>query len=508
NFEHPASRLEHQLREAEVAAVVTRADLLDRLPQTGAAVVCLDLDAEALGAHPDENPVETQTADGVAYVMYTSGSTGLPKGVAVTHGNVAHYVARMLDRFGDVEGLQFAVVSALSTDLGYTSIFPPLAGGGAEHLVPPDVVLDPDAFAAFAADAEIDVLKITPSLLGALVAGRGADVLPRRFLVCGGEAFTFDLLDRIRATGAECRVVNHYGPTETTIGTCALEVSDELDDSTATIPIGRPFANAKAYVVDDGGEPTPLGVVGELWIGGAGVARGYVNRPDETAERFVADPFAEDGSRVYRTGDRARFLRDGTIEFLGRADQQVKIRGYRVEPGEAEAALLRHGAVRQAAVVVQTGEGEPRLVAYAVASPQPSTEELRAFVADWVPEYMIPSIAFVDALPLTPSGKIDRQALAELRAAEDATDEYVPPRNDLEQEIAEIWQELLGVERVGVTDDFFALGGHSLLATQMITRIRRLHGNVPLRALFNAPTVAGLAAVIGVSTPPLLPVAS
>src|SRR5581483_11922019 len=163
-------------------------------------------------------------------------------------------------------------------------------------------------------------------------------------------------------------VVNHYGPTETTIGTCALEVSDELDASAATIPIGRPFANAKAYVVD---------AVGELWIGGAGVARGYVNRPDETAERFVADPFAADGSRVYRTGDRARFLRDGTIEFLGRADQQVKIRGYRVEPGEAEAALLRHGAVRQAAVVVQTGEGEPRLVAYAVASPPPSTEELR-----------------------------------------------------------------------------------------------------------------------------------
>jgi acyl-coenzyme A synthetase/AMP-(fatty) acid ligase/aryl carrier-like protein len=350
-------------------------------------------------------------------------------------------------------------------------------------------------------------VKITPSLLGALIGGRCADVLPRRWLVCGGEAFTFDLLARIRETGAACRILNHYGPTETTIGTCALELDDVVDAASATVPIGRPFPGARAYVVDPRGEPTPLGVVGELWIGGAGVARGYVNRPDETAERFVADPFADDG-RVYRTGDRARFLRDGTIEFLGRVDAQVKIRGYRVEPGEVEAALLRHPAVRQAAVVVQQGEGEPRLVAYVSASPQPSSDELRAFLSDWVPDYMLPSVVHIDLLPLTPSGKIDRQALAELRVSEDAADEYVAPRNDLEREIADLWQELLGVERVGVTDDFFALGGHSLLATQMITRIRRRHGNVPLRALFNAPTVSGLAEVVGASSPPLLPEAS
>jgi amino acid adenylation domain-containing protein len=499
NVEHPASRLEHQLREAETAAAVTRADLLDRLPDVAEIVVCLDRDSGELAAQPGEDPEETAGPDDVAYVMYTSGSTGLPKGVAVTHGNVANYAARLIDRLGDVQGLRFAVVSALSTDLGYTSIFPAIAGGGAVHLVPPDVVLDPDAYASFAADAGIDVLKITPSLLGALLAGRGADVLPRRWLVCGGEAFTLDLLARIRAAGGTCRILNHYGPTETTIGTCALEVDGDVDPASATVPIGRPFPNARAYVVDASGEPTPVGVVGELLIGGRGVARGYVNRPDETAERFAADPFA-DGARVYRTGDRARWLRDGTIEFLGRVDEQVKIRGYRVEPGEIEAALLRHDAVRQAAVVVQHSEGEARLAAYVVASPRPTPEALRGFLADWVPEYMLPTITFSDVLPLTPSGKIDRQALAAQHAVEETGSDYVAPRNDLEREIAEIWQELLGVERVGVTDDFFALGGHSLLATQMITRIRRRHGNVPLRALFSAPTVSGLAEAVGAAS--------
>ena len=507
NFEHPAARLEHQLREADTQAVVTRSDLLDRLPQSEAATVCLDRDAEALAALPGANPDEPSDADDVAYVMYTSGSTGLPKGVAVTNANVAHYTARMLERLGDVEGLHFAVVSALSTDLGYTSVFPALAGGGAVHLVPPDVVIDPDAYAAFASTHGIDVLKVTPSLLGALLAGRGADVLPRRWLVCGGEAFTFDLLARIREAGAGCRILNHYGPTETTIGTCALELDGDVDPAAATVPIGRPFANARAYVVDTAGEPLPVGVAGELWIGGAGVTRGYVHRADETAERFVDDPFVA-GGRVYRTGDRARFLRDGTIEFLGRIDEQVKIRGYRVEPGEIEAALLRHPAVRNAAVVVQQTDAEPRLVAYVSASPQPTADELRGFLADWVPEYMLPAFVHIDLLPLTPSGKIDRRALAELHVAEDGAGEYVAPRNDLEREIAEIWQELLGVERVGVTDDFFALGGHSLLATQMITRIRRRHGNVPLRALFNEPTIAGLAEVVGASASPLLPEAS
>jgi aryl carrier-like protein len=277
------------------------------------------------------------------------------------------------------------------------------------------------------------------------------------------------------------------------------EVLEDAAWPSATVPIGRPLENAQAYVVDAMGQPTPLGVAGELWIGGAGVARGYMNRPEETAERFAADPFSSvPGARIYRTGDRARFLPDGSIEFLGRVDQQVKIRGFRVELGEVEATLLRHPAVQQAAVVVRGAADDPRLVAYLVASPQPGAEELRSFAGEWLPEYMIPTMVPIDLLPLTPSGKVDRQALpdpttTDLRDAH----QYVAPRTEIEQEIAGIWEELLGLDQVGVTDDFFALGGHSLLATQMITRIRRRHGNIPLRALFAAPTVGELAQVVG-----------
>ena len=501
NFEHPQHRLAHQLREAEVVVLVTSKELLGRLPAFSGPSVCLDRDAQELAAEPSRDPEHVTELSDLAYVIYTSGSTGLPKGVAVTHRNVANYTARMLGRFeADGENLQFAVVSALSTDLGYTSVFPSLAGGGSIHLISPDVVMDPDAFAAYAAAMPIDVLKITPSLLTALLAADAGAVLPRRWLVSGGEQFTFDLLGRIRAHERGCRILNHYGPTETTIGTCVTEIVTGDDGFSANVPIGRPLDNSQAYIVDTVGQPTPLGVAGELWIGGAGVARGYVNRPDETAERFVANPFSSvPDAKAYRTGDRARFLPDGRIEFLGRVDQQVKIRGFRVEPGEIEATLLRHPGVRQAAVVVQGALDDLRLAAYVVASPQPSAEELRSFAGEWLPEYMIPS-AFVmlDALPLTASGKVDRQALPDpatsnLRPGH----EHVPPRTEVEHEIAEIWQELLGVEEVGVTDDFFALGGHSLLATQMITRIRRHHGNVPLRALFVAPTIAALAEAVG-----------
>ena len=360
--------------------------------------------------------------------------------------------------------------------------------------------MDVDAFAAYASDNPIDVLKITPSHLAALVADDGgAAVLPRRWLVCGGEAFTFELLARVRSLAPRCEILNHYGPTETTVGSCVLEVGDSPSPGSATVPIGRPIANTQAYVLDAGLEPLPLGVSGELCIGGAGVARGYVNRPEETGERFVDDPFAANpGARMYRTGDRARYLRDGTIEYLGRLDQQVKIRGFRVEPGEIEATLQRHPAVRQAAVVTQGEADDLRLVAYLVASPQPAGAELRSFLSQWLPEYMIPSLVVpMDGLPLTASGKIDRLALPDPALLElQREEEFVPPRNAVEEEIADIWQELLGLESVGVRDDFFALGGHSLLATQMITRIRRRHGDIPLQALFAASTVEDLAGVV------------
>jgi amino acid adenylation domain-containing protein len=505
NFEHPPERLRHQLSESGAAVLVTQEHLLERLAPF-ATTVCTDRDADLIAARPAARPERIGKPDDLAYIIYTSGSTGLPKGVGVTHANLANYTAYMIERLGlagpgAADGFRAAVISSISTDLGNTSIFPALAAGGALQLFSAVASMDADAFASETREHRPDLLKITPSHLRALLAGRGRDVLPRRWLVLGGEALSWELVELIRSHRPACRIINHYGPTETTIGCCTFDVEGDASRSAAaTVPIGGPIANARAYVLDRRLEPVPHGVAGELWIGGAGVARGYVNNPTETAARFGPDPFVNDpAARIYRTGDRVRRWSDATIEFLGRVDAQCKIRGYRVEPGEIEAALTRHPGIRQAAVVAPSDErGDPRLVAYLVASPPPTVAELQAALSRSLPDYMVPA-AFVaiESLPLTPSGKVDRQALIGLGSdASTAERDYVAPRDALEQEIAEIWRELLGVERVGVMDDFFALGGHSLLATQAIMRIRRAHGDIPLHALLGAPTVAALADVV------------
>jgi acyl-coenzyme A synthetase/AMP-(fatty) acid ligase len=304
-----------------------------------------------------------------------------------------------------------------------------------------------------------------------------------------------------------CRILNHYGPTETTVGSCTFDVgTDVAAFDPRSVPIGRPIANTSAYVVDTRLDPVPPGVAGELFLGGAGVARGYIGQPEQTKERFVSDPFASrPGAKMYRTGDRVRMLGDGNIEFLGRADDQVKIRGFRVEPAEIESALATHPAVRQAAVVpISEEETVVRLVAYLLPTAahaetgRPSVEELRAHLLTSLPDYMVPSdYAFLDTFPLTPSGKVDRIALRATTALEAAWEAaYVAPRDETEEGVARIWAELLGVERVGAFDDFFALGGNSLMATQVIMRVRRVFGDVPLQAMFIAPTVAGLAEAI------------
>ncbi len=496
NFEHPPARLRHQIEESGARIVVTQSALSERLPDEAAILLCTDDAAEEIATQPATNPERLNEQDDLVYVMYTSGSTGFPKGVAVTHRNLVNYTMALAERLGSEHGSNFAVVSAISTDLGNTAIFPALVSGGCVHLISPQMSMDGEAFSAYAANNPIDVLKITPSHLRALLRS-GTEFLPRRWLVLGGEASSWNLVDEIRAA-SDCAILNHYGPTETTIGACTYEVGDTRPEGSATVPIGRPIANLRAYILGADDEPAPIGVAGELCIGGAGVARGYVNRPDETNASFVRDRFSGQG-RVYRTGDRARFLRDGNIEFLGRIDEQLKIRGFRVEPGEIEAALARHPAIAEAAVVAHVdGDGDLRLVAYVVSNEQPDSGELRKFLAESLPEFMIPSFFEpIDALPLTPSGKIDRRALPEPgQSSARRNGNYVAPRDDLEAEIVAIWEQLLGIENVGVNDDFFALGGHSLLATQAIIRIRRGYGNIPLGAMFNASTVAALADVI------------
>ncbi len=503
NYEHPPARLARQLRDAGASVLVTEQRLLDSLPTLDATAVCVDRDAEAIAARSSDGPGRLATVEDLAYVMYTSGSTGTPKGVAVTHGNLASYAASIAARLSaedDPAGLVFGVVSAISTDLGNTSIFTPLVSGGAIRLIGAEASMDGELLAAELAGEQLDVLKVAPSHLRALLAAGAVGVLPRRWLVVGGEALSWELVEQIRSQSPSCEILNHYGPTETTVGCATYLVDDRPRPDSLTVPIGFPLAGARAYVLDRELEPVPAGVPGELCIAGAGVAA-YLRGAEEGDGGFTTDPFAadSDAGRMYRTGDRVRRLRDGAIEFLGRLDDQVKVRGFRIEPGEIETTLFAHAAIRQVAVCAEDDErGGLRLVAYVVAAEAPAVEELRAFLGETLPDHMIPS-AFrtVEALPLTASGKVDRRALAgiaEVQAKREA--EYIAPRDAVERQIAEIWGELLGVERVGAHDDFFALGGHSLLATQATMRIRRVYGDIPLRALLAAPTVAALAEVV------------
>jgi amino acid adenylation domain-containing protein len=497
NFEHPAARLTHQLAETKAPVLLTEADARDRLPPFDGVVLSVN-DAEALAEEPNVSPDPVNQPGDLVYVMYTSGSTGLPKGVGVTHGNLAAYATAILDRLelASAHDTTFAAVSALSTDLGNTSIFASLVGGGTLHLVSPTEAMDGARFASYLREHPIDVLKITPSHLRALLDADDAAPLPRRWLVFGGEALSWELLERVRST-AECRILNHYGPTETTVGSCTFETTT-AEPHGRTVPIGRPLPGERVYVVDRKLRLLAAGVPGELCISGAGVARGYVGQPEQTAERFIPNPFTDDSEgRMYRTGDRARVMPDGNVEFLGRIDDQVKIHGHRVEPSEIEIVLSRHPAVRHCAVLARdVGDvGEKQLVAYVVHSSEVATEDLQTYARGTLPVHMVPTrFVVLNALPLTPSGKVDRRALPE--PTDEPGAEYVAPRTPLEEALAAIWQDLLGVERVGVHDDFFALGGHSLLATQAVIRIRSAIGDVPLHSLFNAPTVAALAEAI------------
>lgn len=504
--DNPKTRLAHQLVETKAPVVLTQKSLLENLPEFEGKVICLDRDASFFQHEPRVNPQMMNGPEDLVYVIYTSGSTGVPKGVAVCHRNLvnySHFIRRRLQMEQANQGLHCATVSTISADLGNTCVFPALISGGCLHVIGFEMAMAANLFAAYIANHPIDVLKITPSHLSTLLnAPEGAAILPRKHLVLGGEASSWHLIDRIREAG-KCAVLNHYGPTEATVGCCTFAVAenDVKAWAPATVPIGKPIANDEVYIVDCRLQPVPVGVAGELCIGGVGLAQGYLNQPEQTAERFIANPFSKDPTeRLYRTGDLARFLPDGNIEFLGRIDHQVKIRGFRVEPAEIEAALRKHAGIRQTAIVpYDDASGEKRLAAYFVSGQTLAPEDLRRSLTEQLPEYMVPS-AFVrvDEIPLTANGKVDLKALPSPEQQAPAEHKFVAPRNSDEEKLVGIWQEVLKMDRVGVTDNFFELGGHSLLATQIISRIRSTFKvQMPLHSFLESPTVAGLAEKLG-----------
>ncbi|HYN22473.1 MAG TPA: amino acid adenylation domain-containing protein, partial [Thermoanaerobaculia bacterium] len=485
----PRERLAWMIEDAGVAVLLTQERLL----------------LDDLGGDDDSLPALSVLPENPAYVIYTSGSTGRPKGVVVEHRQLANYVAGVIERLDLASCGSFAMVSTFAADLGNTVLFPALATGGTLHILSEERATNPEAFAEYLGERSIDCLKIVPSHLAALMAlDEPARALPRRCLVLGGEAASRELIEQVQSLAPGCKVFNHYGPTETTVGvlTCLLDGCS----GDGIPPLGRPLPGSQIHLVDAQLQPVPPGVSGEVYIGGAGLARGYLGRPDLTGERFVPDPFGSSpGARLYRTGDLARRTADGKLVFAGRIDHQVKIRGFRIELGEIEAALSRHPSVSRAVVVVREDDpGNPQITAYYVpAEGQSATiadqrAELRAALREELPSPMIPAwFVPLSALPLTPNGKVDRKALPAPDGKLEPGREYVAPEGEVQEQLAAIWSEVLRRERVGATDNFFELGGHSLMATQVLSRVRKAFGiELPLRTVFDSPTLAGLAEAI------------
>jgi amino acid adenylation domain-containing protein len=494
---YPKERLATMLNSINAPVVLTQHRKLEALPPTTATVLCMDewdwpaATCEPVSTHPDQ----------AVYVIFTSGSTGGPKGVAMTHRGLANLLRWQLQEFREAPAARTLQFASLSFDVSFQEIFATLCSGGTLVIVSEEERRDPERLAAVLDNESVDRLFLPFVALNQLVeAAQALGCYPKRFsdIYTAGEQLriTPAMIEFARRTG--CRLHNQYGPSETHVVT-SYTLGGTGEDWPNLPPIGRAVANTATYILDRNLHPTPIGVSGELLLGGICLARGYESAPDATALKFIPDPFSPaPGSRMYKTGDLARYLADGNIEFLGRIDQQTKIQGYRIEPGEIESALELHPGVREAVVIARDQCGHNSLASYIVAArnPAPEAAELRRMLKQKLPEYMIPSsFNFVDVLPLTPSGKVDRRKLLEMEdVSSDADRSITPPRNQIQELLAGIWAEVLSINQVGVHDNFFDLGGHSLLATQLVSRIRsELNTLAPVRALFEAPTVAALA---------------
>ncbi|HEX8242219.1 MAG TPA: amino acid adenylation domain-containing protein, partial [Longimicrobium sp.] len=499
---YPPPRLAFMLEDSKAAVLLSRRDLgldLEGEPQAGRArEVWLDEAAERIAREPATNPGVASAPGQLCYVVYTSGSTGRPKGVAAEHHEVVHLVCGT-DYVSFAPGDRVAQASNASFDALTFEAWGALLNGATLVGIAKEVLLTPATLRQVLREERITTLYQTTALLNLLVREQPDIFAPLREVLFGGQAVEAESVRRVLRGGRPERLVHVYGPTEV-MAWCSWEAVEEVAEEARTVSVGRPIARMRVYVLDRHLEPVPVGAAGELYVGGAGVARGYLERPGLTAERFVPDPFgAEPGARLYRTGDLGRWRPDGRLEFVGRTDEQVKIRGFRIELGEIEARLAEHPAVREAvALAREDTRGYTRLVAYYTSTTALGVEPLRAWLGERLPEYMVPAAYIhLEALPLTPSGKLDRRALPSPEGDAYARREYEAPVGELEQALAEIWSEVLGVERVGRWDHFFELGGHSLLVVRVVSRIRQvLNADVELGVVFERPVLKELAEVL------------
>uniref|UniRef100_UPI00286EADAB amino acid adenylation domain-containing protein n=1 Tax=Chamaesiphon sp. VAR_69_metabat_338 TaxID=2964704 RepID=UPI00286EADAB len=474
-------------------------------PAHAARTIDLDTDWDKIAQASATNPSRSWQAEDLAYVMYTSGSTGQPKGVCIPHRGVVRLVkeTNYLDFSPSQVWLQLAPIAF---DASTLEIWGSLLNGGRLVLFPGEKPSLRELGQAIAAH-QITTLWLTAGLFHLMVDERIEDLQPLRQLIAGGDVLSVPQVRKVLATLPNCQLINGYGPTENTTFTCCYPIASL--EGLSAVPIGRPISNTQVYVLDADRQPVPIGIPGELYIGGDGLAQGYLvgaasakpNRPDLTSEKFVANPFAT-GERLYRTGDLVRYLPDGNLEFLGRIDTQVKIRGFRIELGEIDAVLAQHPAVREVRTIDREDRpGDKRLVAYLVVDPAATTAiDWRGFLLSKLPDYLIPSaFVIVAALPLTANGKVDRRALpmpADDRAADPAM--LVAPRTELEQQLTVIWERVLDVRPIGIKDNFFAIGGHSLMAVRLFAEIDKIWGqNLPLATLLQAQTIEDLAKVLG-----------
>jgi aspartate racemase len=486
------------LEDAEVPLLLTRKALRESLDGQSVQVICLEDIEDDINRENPSNPESASTADSLAYVMYTSGSTGKPKGVAVTHRNIVRLVKNT--NYADFSRNEvFLQFSPISFDASTFEIWGSLLNGAQLALMPPGAA-SLDELASSLKRYKVTTLWLTAGLFHLMVDTHLDDLKDLKQLLAGGDVLSASHVKKASQALEGCRIINGYGPTENTTFTCCFPVEDPAAIN-GSVPIGRAISNTYVYVLDPYLNPAPVGIPGQLYIGGDGLARGYLNRPELTAERFINDPFRKKpGGQLYKTGDLVRYRRNGEIEFLGRLDGQVKVRGYRIELSEVETVLAEHETVRDAVVVARKDQGDKHLAAYIVPreGKTPTAEELRAFLSERLPSHMVPSVFVVlEELPLSTNGKVDRNALPAANEHKPGDKPAAAPQDRLELKLLKIWERVLTIGPVGIDDNFFDIGGHSLLAVRLFAQIEKSFGkNLPLATLFQAPTIRLLAQVL------------